>query len=72
MDGMKRMANTSKYRSETEAICGVQVPEELTDETIVLGVPMKEWNKAFVGDFEKTLTELKQVAERSSAIDGKK
>ncbi len=72
MDGMKRMTNTSNYRSGAEAICGDQAPEELTDETIVLGVPMKEWNKVFVGNFEKTLAELKQVAERSSAIDGKK
>lgn len=71
MDGMKRMTNTSTYRSKTGDICA-HAPEELTDETKVLGVPMKDWNEAFVGDFEKTLAELKQVAERSSAIDGKK
>jgi hypothetical protein len=72
MDGMNQMANTSKHRSKTEAICGNQAPEELTGETKILGVPMKEWNKAFVGNFEKTLEELKQSAERSSAINEKK
>lgn len=33
-------------------------PEILTDETLVLGVPITEWDKAFVGDFEKTLIEI--------------
>lgn len=57
-------------------------PEVLTDETEVLGVPVKEWNKAFVGNFEGSLAEVKQrVAEiqdealpdpQSSAIDGEK
>lgn len=59
-------------------------PSVLTDETEVLGVPLKEWNKAFVGDFEKSLTKVKQRAERgqgevppdlpseSSTIDSKK
>ena len=57
-------------------------PEVLTDETEVLGVPVKEWNKAFVGNFEESLAEVKQrVAEiqgevspdpQSSAIDGEK
>lgn len=55
--------------------------EVLTDETEVLGVPVKEWNKAFVGNFEESLAEVKQrVVEtqdealpdpQSSAIDGK-
>lgn len=30
-------------------------PEVLTEETLVLGVPLKEWNKAFIGSFEKSL-----------------
>ena len=57
-------------------------PEVLTDETEVLGVPVKEWNKAFVGNFEESLAEVKQrIAEiqgealpdpQSSAIDGEK
>lgn len=56
--------------------------EILTDETEVLGVPVKEWNNAFVGNFEESLGEVKQrVPEiqgealpdrQSSAIDGKK
>lgn len=58
--------------------------EVLTDETKVLGVPVKEWNKAFIGNFEKSLAEMKQGVEqvkgeaslnnpaKSSAIDGKK
>lgn len=57
-------------------------PEILTDETEVLGVPVKEWNNAFVGSFEETLAEIKQRTDlvqgevspnlqaRSSAIDG--
>lgn len=68
MDGMKRMTNSPK----TEAIIGDHVPEELTDDTQVLGVPVKEWNKTFVGNFEKTLAKQKQDVERSSAIDEKK
>lgn len=56
--------------------------ELLTDETKVLGVPVKEWDKAFIGNFEKSLAEVKQRVEQgkdetlpnpsSSAIDGKK
>jgi len=58
--------------------------EVLTDETKVLGVPVKEWNKAFIGNFEKSLAEMKRGVEqvkdetslhspaKSSAIDGKK
>jgi hypothetical protein len=38
-------------------------PEALTDETKVLGVPVKEWNKAFVGNFEKSLGVVKARAE---------
>lgn len=44
-------------------------PEILTDETLILGVPAKEWDKLFVGDFEKTLTEISQkVASQKSSI----
>lgn len=57
--------------------------ERLTDETKVLGVPVKEWDKAFIGNFEKSLAEVKQRVEQvkgetlpnppaASAIDGKK
>ncbi len=57
--------------------------EPLTDETNVLGVPVKEWNKAFIGNFQESLAEVKQSVEqgkgetslnhpaKSSAIDGK-
>jgi hypothetical protein len=39
-------------------------PEVLTDETEVFGVPVTEWNKAFVGNFEGSLSEVRQrVAE---------
>ena len=38
-------------------------PEALTDDTQVLGVPVKEWNKAFVGNFEKSLGVVKARAE---------
>lgn len=34
--------------------------ELLTDETEVLGVPVKEWNEAFVGSFEESLAEVRQ------------
>lgn len=44
-------------------------PEILTDETLILGVPAKEWDKLFVGDFEKTLTEISQkVASQKPSI----
>lgn len=41
----------------------------LTDETEVLGVPVKDWDRFFIGDFEKSLEEVKR---RASAIDAKK
>ncbi|MFZ2974992.1 MAG: hypothetical protein WA049_20385 [Ferribacterium limneticum] len=43
-------------------------PEALTDETKVLGVPVKEWNKAFVGNFEKSLGVVKARAERVKQV----
>lgn len=44
-------------------------PEILTDETPVFGVPVREWNKVFVGGFEKTLTEISQkVASQKPSI----
>lgn len=48
-------------------------PEILTDETPVLGMPLKEWNKAFIGDFEKTLTEIsrKIASQKPSIADAK-
>lgn len=57
--------------------------ELLTDETKVLNVPVKEWDKAFIGNFEESLAEVKQRVEQgkgetsparpvSSMIDGKK
>jgi DNA invertase Pin-like site-specific DNA recombinase len=58
--GMKRMSTDPAYRAEIDAKAAGKVPEELTDETEVLGVPVKEWNKAFVGDFEKSLVEVKR------------
>lgn len=39
-------------------------PELLTDETLVLGVPAKKWDEFFIGDFEKSLAEVKQLAQR--------
>jgi hypothetical protein len=39
-------------------------PETLTDDTQVLGVPVREWDRAFVGDFDKSLDEVKRRAER--------
>lgn len=46
-------------------------PEILTDETLVLGVPVAEWNKVFVGDFEKTLAEIspKIISQKPSIAD---
>ena len=46
-------------------------PEILTDETLILGVPVTEWDKAFVGDFEKTLTEIsrKMPSQKLSIAD---
>lgn len=48
-------------------------PEILTDETLVLGVPITEWDKAFVGDFKKTLTEIsfKIASQNPSVADAK-
>jgi hypothetical protein len=44
-------------------------PEILTDGTLILGVPVKEWDKLFVGDFEKTLTEISQkIASQKPSI----
>lgn len=60
MEGMKRMATDPAYRAEIDAKAAGKVPLVLTDETTVQGVPVKEWNKAFVGDFEKSLVEVKR------------
>lgn len=55
------MANTRRFAS----------PEILTDETLVLGVPLKEWDKVFVGDFQKTLSEIsnKMTSQKPSIAD---
>ncbi len=57
---MKRMSTDPAYRAEIDAKSRFATPEPLTDETKVLGVPVKEWDKAFVGDFEKSLVEVKR------------
>ena len=72
MEGMKRLATDPAYRAEIDAKAVGKAPEVLTDETMVLGVPAKEWDKAFIGDFEKTLAEVKRRTKLSSAIDDKK
>lgn len=44
-------------------------PEILTDETLILGVPVKEWDKLFIGNFEKTLIKISQkVASQKPSI----
>ena len=35
-------------------------PGILTEDSLVLGVPVKRWNQVFVGNFKKSLTEVKQ------------
>lgn len=60
MDGMKRMTTDPAYRAEIDAQSRFATPEVLTDETMVLGVQAKAWDKAFVGDFEKSLAEVKR------------
>lgn len=72
MEGIKRMTTDPAYRAEIDAKAAGKAPVVLTDETEVLGVPVKEWNKAFVGGFEKSLVEVKRRTKRASAIDGKK
>lgn len=62
MEGMKRMTTDPAYRAEIDATSRFAAPEALTDETKILGVPAKEWDKAFVGDFEKSLAEVKRRA----------
>lgn len=71
MEGMKRLSADPAYRAEIGAKGRFATPEVLTDETMVLGVPVKEWDKAFVGDFNKSLVEEKRRTKLSSAIDGK-
>lgn len=55
------MTNTRRFES----------PEILTDETLVLGVPVKEWDKVFVGDFQKKLSEIsnKMTSQKPSIAD---
>jgi hypothetical protein len=64
VDGMKRMSTDPEYHSKIDAMANMEASmketERLTDETEVLGVPVKEWNKAFVGSFEESLAEVKQ------------
>ncbi len=67
---MKRMSTDPAYRAEIDAKSRFATPEPLTDETKVLGVPVKEWDKAFVGDFEKSLVEVKRRT-KISAIDAR-
>ena len=43
--------------------------EALTDDTQVLGVPVKEWNKAFVGNFEKSLGVVKNRTEFTKQVN---
>lgn len=71
IDGMNRISTGPAYRAEIDAKVAGKVPEVLTEETTVLDVPVKKWNEAFVGDFEKSLVEVKRRTKRSSAIDGK-
>lgn len=71
MEGMKRMSADPAYCAEIDAKAAGKVPLVLTDETEVLGVPVKEWNRGFVGDFEKSLVEVKQRTKLSSTIDEK-
>lgn len=35
-------------------------PSILTENTVVLGIPVKTWNKAFMGNLDKTLIEVEQ------------
>lgn len=86
MDGMKWMSTDRHIIQMIDAVVNMEASmrksELLTDETEVLGVPVKEWNNAFVGSFEKTLAEIKQRIDlvqgevspnfpaSSSAIDG--
>ena len=72
MEGMKRMTTDPVYRAEIDAKSRFASPEPLTDETKVLGVPVKEWDKAFVGDFERSVVEVKRRAKLSSVIDEEK
>ena len=71
MEGMKRLSADPAYRAEIDAKGRFATPEVLTDETMVLGAPVKEWDEAFVGNFEKSLVEVKRRTKLSSAIDGK-
>lgn len=71
-EGMKRMSADPAYRAEINAKAAGIVPLVLTDETEILGVSVKEWNKAFVGDFEKSLLEIKRRTKLASAIDEEK
>jgi DNA invertase Pin-like site-specific DNA recombinase len=72
IEGMKRLSADPAYLAEIDAKAAGKAPLVLTDETTVQGIPVKEWNKTLVGNFEKSLTEVKRRIERSSAIDGKK
>lgn len=72
IEGMKRLSADPAYRAEIDAKGRFTTPEALTNETIVLGVPVKDWDKAIVGDFEKTLVEVRRRAKHSSTIDDKK
>jgi len=45
-------------------------PETLTDDTTVLGVPVKEWNKAFVGAFEKSLAHTEPALPTAPPLRG--
>lgn len=72
MEGMKRMTTDPVYRSEIDAKSRFATPEPLMDETKVLGVPVKEWDNAFVGDFEKSLVEVKRRTTLLSPKDNNK
>lgn len=72
MEGMNRMTNDPVYRAEIDCKSRFATPEPLTDKTKVLGVPVNEWDKAFVGDFEKSVLEVKRLAKLSSVIDEEK
>lgn len=71
-EGMKRMSAEPAYRAAIDAKAAGIVPLVLTDETEILGVSVKEWNKAFVGNFEKSLLEVKRRTKLASAIDKEK
>jgi hypothetical protein len=52
------MKNKKPYRNFGE-------PGVLTDDTLVLGIPVKDWYKVFAGDFEENLRRGNEIIARS-------